>query len=202
MEVGPLVLTVNTQFGAVCALLRLADPSCLFSDPFFFFFYTHLCCLKCRFNSSQDLTARLLSRAQAEQTQTPLEKRSALPIFTQEDVTSHRTLQDGVWVTYKGGVYDITEFVAMHPGGDKILLAAGGALEPFWSLYAVHNQEHVLEILSEYKVGEEISPQTNGEIIISLMLTYVFGHKKMASVPQASVGMFDFMLMTTTLKYS
>lgn len=90
----------------------------------------------------------------------------------------------------------------MHPGGDKILLAAGGALEPFWSLYAVHNQEHVLEILSEYKVGEEISPQTNGEIIISLMLTYVFGHKKMASVPQASVGMFDFMLMTTTLKYS
>lgn len=150
----------------------------------------------------QDLTARLLSRAQAEQTETPLEKRSALPIFTQEDVTSHRTLQDGVWVTYKGGVYDITEFVAMHPGGDKILLAAGGALEPFWSLYAVHNQEHVLEILSEYKVGEEISPQTNGEIIISLMLTYVFGQEKMASVPQASVGMFDFMLMTTTLKYS
>lgn len=34
------------------------------------------------------------------------------------------------------------------------MLAAGGALEPFWALYAVHNQEHVLEILSEYKVGE------------------------------------------------
>ncbi|TNM89033.1 hypothetical protein fugu_005287 [Takifugu bimaculatus] len=95
-----------------------------------------------------------LHHHKAEQTETPLEKRSALPIFTQEDVTGHRTLEDGVWVTYKGGVYDITEFVAMHPGGDKILLAAGGALEPFWSLYAVHNQEHVLEILSEYKVGE------------------------------------------------
>ncbi|CAG11757.1 unnamed protein product, partial [Tetraodon nigroviridis] len=75
-------------------------------------------------------------------------------VFTQEEVTSHRSLEDGVWVTYRGGVYDITEFVAVHPGGDKILLAAGGALEPFWSLYAVHNQEHVLEILSEYKVGE------------------------------------------------
>nr|XP_057910935.1 sulfite oxidase, mitochondrial [Doryrhamphus excisus] len=77
-----------------------------------------------------------------------------LPIFSQEEVTKHRTLQDGVWVTYKGGVYDITEFVTMHPGGDKILLAAGGALEPFWALYAVHNQDHVLDILSEYKVGE------------------------------------------------
>lgn len=76
----------------------------------------------------------------------------------------------------------------MHPGGDKILLAAGGALEPFWSLYAVHNQEHVLEILSEYKVGEEISPQTNGEIIISLMLTYVFGHKKNGVRPTGICG--------------
>ncbi|XP_073772158.1 sulfite oxidase, mitochondrial isoform X2 [Danio rerio] len=41
----------------------------------------------------------------------------------------------------------------MHPGGDKILLAAGGALEPYWALYAVHKEEHVLEILSEYKIG-------------------------------------------------
>ncbi|KAF3856499.1 hypothetical protein F7725_017222 [Dissostichus mawsoni] len=83
-----------------------------------------------------------------------IEKTSAFPIISQEEVTTHRSLEHGVWVTYKGGVYDITEFVAMHPGGDKILLAAGGALEPFWALYAVHNQEHVLEMLSEYKVGE------------------------------------------------
>ncbi|KAJ8259592.1 hypothetical protein GJAV_G00171200 [Gymnothorax javanicus] len=78
----------------------------------------------------------------------------AFPIYTQEEVTKHRTLADGIWVTYKGGVYDITEFVARHPGGSKIMLAAGGALEPFWAMYAVHNQEHVLEILAEYKVGE------------------------------------------------
>ncbi|KAK1902234.1 Sulfite oxidase mitochondrial [Dissostichus eleginoides] len=83
-----------------------------------------------------------------------IEKTSAFPIISQEEVATHRSLEHGVWVTYKGGVYDITEFVAMHPGGDKILLAAGGALEPFWALYAVHNQEHVLEMLSEYKVGE------------------------------------------------
>uniref|UniRef100_A0A1A7XMD9 Sulfite oxidase n=1 Tax=Iconisemion striatum TaxID=60296 RepID=A0A1A7XMD9_9TELE len=85
---------------------------------------------------------------------TTTEKGSPLPVFSQEEVTKHRSLEDRVWVTYKGGVYDITEFVAMHPGGNKILLAAGGALEPFWALYAVHDQEYVLEILSEYKVGE------------------------------------------------
>lgn len=81
-----------------------------------------------------------------------IEKSSPLPIISQEEVTRHRSLKDGVWVTYQGGVYDITEFVSIHPGGEKIMMAAGGAIEPFWSLYAVHNQEHVLEILSEYKV--------------------------------------------------
>lgn len=31
------------------------------------------------------------------------------------------------------GVYDITKFVANHPGGkDKIMLAAGKAIDPFW----------------------------------------------------------------------
>jgi cytochrome b involved in lipid metabolism len=30
-------------------------------------------------------------------------------------------------------VYDVTDFVANHPGGqEKILLAAGGAIEPYW----------------------------------------------------------------------
>ncbi|KAM4613497.1 sulfite oxidase, mitochondrial isoform 2-T2 [Polymixia lowei] len=84
----------------------------------------------------------------------PIGQNSSLPIFTQEEVTKHCSLEERVWVTYKGSVYDITEFVAMHPGGDKILLAAGRALEPFWALYAVHSQDHVLDILAEYKVGE------------------------------------------------
>ena len=34
------------------------------------------------------------------------------------------------------GVYDVTSFIPNHPGGvDKIMLAAGGAVEPFWRVY-------------------------------------------------------------------
>ncbi|MBN3291953.1 SUOX protein, partial [Polypterus senegalus] len=76
------------------------------------------------------------------------------PVYSREEVVKHRTLADRVWVTFKGEIFDITDFVGLHPGGNKIMLAAGGALEPFWALYAVHSQEHVLEILSQYKVGE------------------------------------------------
>lgn len=58
-----------------------------------------------------------------------------------------------VWVGYGHGVYDVTDFVGAHPGGDYILRAAGGPLEPFWRLYAQHNAEWVLEILEEMRIG-------------------------------------------------
>lgn len=35
------------------------------------------------------------------------------------------------------------EFVSGHPGGDKILLAAGGDVAPFWQMYAQHKQDQV-----------------------------------------------------------
>lgn len=50
-------------------------------------------------------------------------------------------------MTYKNGVYDLTEFVASHPGGDKIMLAAGGSLEPFFELYGFHKSKEVMEIM-------------------------------------------------------
>ncbi|KAM6294485.1 LOW QUALITY PROTEIN: sulfite oxidase, mitochondrial [Aegotheles albertisi] len=80
------------------------------------------------------------------------------PLYTREEVRRHRSPRDRVWVTHGTEVFDVTDFVELHPGGaDKILLAAGGPLEPFWALYAVHNEPHVLELLREYKVGE-LSP--------------------------------------------
>ncbi len=55
---------------------------------------------------------------------------------------------------YFSGVYDITDFVAVHPGAKNVELAAGGAVEPFWELYAVHkgNQE-VYDMLEQYRIG-------------------------------------------------
>ena len=47
-----------------------------------------------------------------------------------EEVAKHRdAASGGIWVTYKGEVYDITEFVEAHPGGmQKIMMAAGGSI--------------------------------------------------------------------------
>ena len=59
-----------------------------------------------------------------------------------------------VWVTYRHGVYDITDFLSLHPGGsEKISLAAGSALEPYWAVFANHNTDEVREILEGLRIG-------------------------------------------------
>lgn len=76
---------------------------------------------------------------------TPGVEREGFPIIPKAEVAKHKSAEaGGVWVTYAGGVYDITEFIASHPGGaSRISMAAGGALEPFWKLYALHMKDEV-----------------------------------------------------------
>ena len=75
-------------------------------------------------------------------------------IYTVEEVSKHNSLES-LWVTYKGKVYDVTEFAQAHPGGAKnLLLAAGKDLAPFWGLYQQHSADHVQEILARYCIGK------------------------------------------------
>lgn len=63
-----------------------------------------------------------------------------LPVITSEQVAENNG-QDGksTWMSYGGVVYDVTNFIHNHPGGsERILLAAGSAIEPFWHLYRQH----------------------------------------------------------------
>lgn len=83
-----------------------------------------------------------------------------LPVYTECDVAKHSTKENGIWVIYKNGVYDVTDFVEQHPGGTKILLAAGSSIEPFWALYAVHHTPEVYGILEEHRIGNIKSVET------------------------------------------
>ena len=63
---------------------------------------------------------------------------AGLPEYSKSEVGTHDDMSKRVWVTFKNGVYDITDFIPHHPGAKNILMAAGGSVEPFWSIYAVH----------------------------------------------------------------
>jgi DMSO/TMAO reductase YedYZ molybdopterin-dependent catalytic subunit len=80
-----------------------------------------------------------------------------LPIYTRAQVAEHSVLGEDtpVWVIYKDGVYDITDFISGHPGGaQKIMLAAGKGIEPYWRIYQQHfNTKFALETLAGMRIG-------------------------------------------------
>lgn len=53
-----------------------------------------------------------------------------------------------VWVTFKDGVYDLTKFAKEHPGGaDKLMMAMGGPIEPWWEMYPFHKANEIYTLL-------------------------------------------------------
>lgn len=89
--------------------------------------------------------------------------RADLPDYTLKQVAQHSSPDNGVWVVYKDGVYDISEFMSVHPGGsEKIALAAGGSIEPYWEVFAAHNTDKIREMLEELRIGN-IHPSDRGK---------------------------------------
>jgi sulfite oxidase len=77
----------------------------------------------------------------------------SLPRFRLADVRQHDGSSAQPWVTFEDKVYDITDWVAAHPGGDVILRAAGGSIEPYWNIFSIHKTAYVREILNQYLIG-------------------------------------------------
>lgn len=74
--------------------------------------------------------------------------------YSRKQVSEHNNKDKRVWVTYEDGVYDITDFIESHPGGTKkIMMAAGGSIEPFWALYTFHKTENIKKLLEDYRIG-------------------------------------------------
>lgn len=82
------------------------------------------------------------------------EFRTDLNTITWEELGKHDNKQDGIWVSFKRGVYDITKFVEKHPGGSsKILMAAGSSIEPFWEIFDNHNTHDIHLLLESMRIG-------------------------------------------------
>ena len=72
--------------------------------------------------------------------------------YTLDEVSEHNTEEDA-WIVVNNNVYDITDFLMKHPGGESVLLQVAGtdASEYFNELH----QASILDDYGEdYKIGE------------------------------------------------
>ena len=90
------------------------------------------------------------AESSAEQKAKPVRERPTGP-FTVAQVAEHKT-RDDAWLIIDGKVYDVTDFVDDHPGGDSILDNAGAD-----SSAGFHGDQHpetVAEAVEEFYIGE------------------------------------------------
>ncbi len=64
--------------------------------------------------------------------------------FSPEEVARHNTAED-CWIIVNGQVFDVTRFLAEHPGGKKVLLKVAGQ-----DASAQFAQFHKPEVLVQY----------------------------------------------------
>lgn len=75
-------------------------------------------------------------------------------LYDASEVVLHTTPQAGQWFTVNGEVYDVTEFLHLHPGGPRILVENLG-IDATREYEAVVHHEHseIDAMLAMYKIG-------------------------------------------------
>ena len=70
------------------------------------------------------------------------------------ELSAHGPYSPTPWILHHNRVYDITSFLPLHPGGDMILRAAGGSIDPYWDIFSIHKTNGAAELLEEYYIGD------------------------------------------------
>jgi len=72
--------------------------------------------------------------------------------YTEEEVSGHNT-EDDCWIIINGIIYDITQFLDIHPGGKRMIMMVAGkdATEYFVEL---HSNNVLDEVAKDYIIGE------------------------------------------------
>jgi len=72
------------------------------------------------------------------------------------EIGNHSTSTD-CWIAIEGGVYDVTDFIPDHPGGDQILQGCGKDATGMFNSRPNDGTSHsgsARSILSKYKIGD------------------------------------------------
>lgn len=85
----------------------------------------------------------------------------AVKLYTPAEVEKHNNV-DSCWVVYKGKVYDVTEFLRDHPGGEDLILDFAGR-DVSDVLHDVNYHPHsdaIYDIFEDFYIGQVAQDQT------------------------------------------
>lgn len=71
--------------------------------------------------------------------------------FTKKQVSKHNT-RDDAWVIYKKKVYDVTDWISKHPGGDAIMKGIGKDITKLFDGRGHSNKAR--KIMKKYYIGD------------------------------------------------
>ena len=113
-------------------------------------------------------------------------------IYALEDLEQHKSVQS-CWVAFKGKVYDVTTFVADHPGGDDLILNnAGTDVEHIMKDKDFHDHsDSAYEMLEEYAIGrlgtEATTVSDSASSLYLLLRNFVSRRPKIGKQPMTSI---------------
>ncbi|KAI4117292.1 MAG: hypothetical protein LQ345_002446 [Seirophora villosa] len=74
--------------------------------------------------------------------------------FRLDEVRKHGRHAQEKWITKGNKVYNITDWIPGHPGGEVILRAVGGPVDQYWNIFTIHKKQDVYDILDTFYIGE------------------------------------------------
>lgn len=80
-------------------------------------------------------------------------------LYTREEVLMHNNEND-CWIIINNKVYDITKYLALHPGGKKILLQYAGQDSTKY-FYDINHSKKAYKQLENYYIGNISISHTN-----------------------------------------
>ncbi|KAI3962199.1 hypothetical protein MKX01_030749 [Papaver californicum] len=88
-----------------------------------------------------------------------------LKSFPLSEVTLHSSKSD-CWLTIHGKVYDVTNFLEEHPGGEDVLLESAAKGDATNDFEDVGHSSTATSMMSSYLIGTlESSSSKNGEVV-------------------------------------
>lgn len=103
-------------------------------------------------SSSKSNPSDIIIKPKAESKNKTKVERISVPEITLEEVAQHDSFDD-CWIVIYDRVYDVTQFLREHPGGDDVIMDHAGR-DATIAFHGTGHSRHAVELMRDFLIGE------------------------------------------------